>query len=210
MSEFFARRIGGYDEHMLGEVLGCKEGYLLMAQRIPKNSKRILDLGCGTGLELDEIFKVLPSLEVVGIDMCEDMLRVLGEKHPDKSLSLISANYLSYDFGKEEFDCVVSFETMHHFLQDTKISLYKKIKRALSPGGIYIECDYMAKDDKEEKELLSQYEALREQHGIKKEELYHIDIPFSVLHQKELLLGAGFETVEEIFRLGETVMLIAK
>ena len=210
MSEFFARRIWGYDEHMLSEVLGCKEGYRLMADSIPKDVKRILDLGCGTGLELDEIFKVLPNLEVVGIDMCEDMIRVLGEKHPDKNLSLISANYLSYDFGKEEFDCVISFETMHHFLHDTKASLYKKIKRALSSGGLYIECDYMATDDKEEKELLSQYEALREQHGIEKEELYHIDIPFSVSHQKELLLGAGFETAEEIFRLGGTVMLIAK
>ena len=210
MNDFFAKRVDGYDEHMLDEVLGCKEGYHLMAERIPKDAKRILDLGCGTGLELDEIFKVSPNLEVVGIDMCKEMLRVLTEKHQDKNLRLICADYLAEDFGKKNFDCVVSFETMHHFLHNTKASLYKKIRRALRSGGIYIECDYMAIDDKEEKKLLSQYETVRKKHGIKTEELYHIDIPFSVSHQKELLKSAGFETVEEIFRLGGTVMLIAK
>ena len=34
MRGFFAARLEGYDEHMLNEVEGCKEGYEKMAQII--------------------------------------------------------------------------------------------------------------------------------------------------------------------------------
>ena len=61
MSDFFTARVDGYDEHMLRDVEGCKEGYPLMASLIPTNTRRLLDLGCGTGLELDEIFKLYPK-----------------------------------------------------------------------------------------------------------------------------------------------------
>lgn len=39
MSAFFNKRVNSYDEHMLVEVGGCKEGYLKMAELIPKNLK---------------------------------------------------------------------------------------------------------------------------------------------------------------------------
>lgn len=35
MSDFFAARVEGYDEHMLTEVAGCKEGYAEMARLVP-------------------------------------------------------------------------------------------------------------------------------------------------------------------------------
>ena len=111
---------------MLSEVIGCKEGYKLMAENIPNDAKNLLDLGCGTGLELDEIFKIHNSLSVVGIDLSEAMLKRLKGKHPDKDLILISDDYFKVDFGKGKFDTVVSFETMHHFPKNEKIKLYKK------------------------------------------------------------------------------------
>ena len=69
MSDFFAARVEGYDEHMINNVEGCREGYVKMASLIPQNTQKLLDLGCGTGLELDEIFKRFPDVEVVGIDL---------------------------------------------------------------------------------------------------------------------------------------------
>ena len=36
MDDFFAARTEGYDEHMLEEVEGCKEGYAEMARLVPK------------------------------------------------------------------------------------------------------------------------------------------------------------------------------
>ena len=48
MSDFFAARTEMYDEHMLCEVEGCKEGYKKMAGLVPSDCESLLDLGCGT------------------------------------------------------------------------------------------------------------------------------------------------------------------
>lgn len=82
MSSFFERRLGGYEEHMSE----WKDAYGKMAQMIPADAHKILDLGCGTGLELDEIFKLYPSVSVTGIDLCSAMLDRLREKHGDKDI----------------------------------------------------------------------------------------------------------------------------
>ena len=74
MVDFFTERVKLYDRHMLEEVEGCKEGYRRMAQLLPQDCQSLLDLGCGTGLELDEIFKRCPQLRVTGIDLTQAML----------------------------------------------------------------------------------------------------------------------------------------
>ena len=150
MSDFFAARVEGYDEHMINNVEGCREGYVKMASLIPQNTQKLLDLGCGTGLELDEIFKRFPDVEVVGIDLTREMLDKLRLKHPKKNMQLICSDYFKTEFGTNKFDCAVSFETMHHFTPETKIELYRRIYNAVKPGGCYIECDYMV-DPKDKK-----------------------------------------------------------
>ena len=62
MEDFFARRVEEYDEHMLQEVEGCEEGYRQMATLVPGNTLNLLDLGCGTGLELQAIWEKKPIL----------------------------------------------------------------------------------------------------------------------------------------------------
>ncbi|HBM74705.1 MAG TPA: class I SAM-dependent methyltransferase, partial [Clostridiaceae bacterium] len=104
MSDFFTARVDGYDEHMLNEVKGCKEGYVKMAELLPRNTAELLDLGCGTGLELDEIFKINPDINVTGIDLTQAMLDKLKQKHPDKNMSLINANYFDCDLGICKYD----------------------------------------------------------------------------------------------------------
>ena len=85
MADFFAARVDGYDEHMLQSVEGCREGYIKMAQEVWNFAKghndllRLLDLGCGTGLELDEIFKLLPQTVVTGVDLTKEMLEKLRQ-----------------------------------------------------------------------------------------------------------------------------------
>ena len=210
MSDFFTARTEMYDEHMLTEVEGCKEGYAKMASLVPDDVQTLLDLGCGTGLELEAIFGRIPQLKVTGIDLTASMLQKLREKFPDKDMKLICGDYFQLEFGENAFDCAVSFQTMHHFAKDKKLTLYKKIWESLKVGGAYIECDYMVLTQAEEDHWFSENDRLRHEQGIVGDEFYHYDTPCTVDNQIKLLKKAGFDSVEQVFRLENTTMLVAK
>ncbi|MBE6887423.1 MAG: methyltransferase domain-containing protein [Ruminococcaceae bacterium] len=210
MSDFFTARVVGYDEHMINDVEGCKECYKKMATLVPLQTKNLLDLGCGTGLELDEIFKILPHIAVTGIDMTQAMLDELKRKHPDKALNLICDDYFKVDFGISHYDCAVSFQTMHHFDHKSKVSLYSKICNALTDKGCYIECDYMITEQAEENFYYSELARMKKEQGLKEDEFYHYDTPCTIDNQIMLLKKAGFKTVEQVLRIENTTILVAK
>ncbi|MCL2065259.1 MAG: class I SAM-dependent methyltransferase [Candidatus Cloacimonetes bacterium] len=199
MDEFFENRIDSYEEHMLS-LSHIKNGYIKFAELLPENSKYYLNLGCGTGLELVEIFKRFPDIYVTGIDMSQKMLDILHNKFPDKNIYLIKANYLEYDFGNDIYDTVISYQTLHHLEHKTKTNLYKKIFNALVPNGQYIECDYMVFTQEEEDFHFSESEKLRLKQGINNDEIYHFDTPCTVKNQIMMLQKAGFINVKEEWR----------
>lgn len=210
MSDFFTSRVNGYDEHMINDVEGCKEGYIKMAELLPKNVAELLDLGCGTGLELDEIFKRNPHVFVTGVDLTQAMLDRLKLKHPDKNMTLINASYIDYDFGTCKYDAAISFQTMHHFSHEDKIKLYSKIYDTLKENGQYIECDYMVIKQEEEDFYYSESKRIRSELGIPEGEFYHIDTPCTIDNQIEMLRIAGFKTVKMCWREGNTTIITAK
>ena len=210
MSDFFTARVEGYDEHMIANVEGCKEGYPKMASLIPKSTQRLLDLGCGTGLELDEIFKLFPDVSVTGIDLTDEMLQKLREKHPTKKMELICGDYFEVELGEKIYDCCISFETMHHFSHQQKTALYQRIKKALKDGGCYIECDYMVEEQEEEDRLFAENERLRKEQGIPDGVICHFDTPCTIDNQIKMLTVAGFEHTEQVFRIGCTTILVAR
>lgn len=209
MADFFAARVDMYDEHMIEDVGGCKEGYELMPDYVPQKAQRLLDLGCGTGLELEGIFGKLPDLYVTGIDLCSEMLSRLEAKYSGKSLELICGDYFSVQF-ESGFDCAISFQTMHHFRRDKKLILYKKIYEALLPDGVYVECDYMVDTPAQEELWLFENRRIREAMGVGEEEFYHYDIPCCVENQITALESAGFVSVKKVMHIGNTVMLVAR
>lgn len=210
MADFFTARVDGYDEHMLRNVGGCKEGYAKMAELVPEKANNLLDLGCGTGLELDEIFKTLPALSVTGVDLTQAMLDKLKEKHPDKKLNLVCGDYFTVDFGENAFDCAVSFQTMHHFTHEKKTELYRKICKSLKPDGTYIECDYMVENQADEDFYFSENQRLRKEQNISDGEFYHYDTPCTVENQIKMLEKAGFKTAKQVFREDNTTIIVAE
>ena len=210
MSDFFAARIEGYDEHMINEVEGCKEGYEKIAELIPPQTSTLLDLGCGTGLELDFILAKYPSIKVTGIDLSEVMLAKLKKKHAKNSLNLICGDYFITPIGVSNFNVAVSVESLHHFTAERKLRLYKRIFDSLTDKGIYIECDYMVETQAEEDFFMSENARLRAEQNVPEDAFYHYDTPLTVDTQITLLRSAGFTEIEKHFRIGGTVLLTAK
>ena len=70
MAAFFEKRLADYDEHMKTEIMGADEFYKHTAAELPRHAcAEILDLGCGTGLELEEYFLLNPTAHITGIDL---------------------------------------------------------------------------------------------------------------------------------------------
>jgi tRNA (cmo5U34)-methyltransferase len=87
-------------------------------------------------------------------------------------------------------------ESLHHFTEEEKLSLYRKLHSSLRNGGQFILTDYFASSASEESALAEQYLQLRQQQGIEEGVICHFDTPFTVYHETAVLLEAGFSGVE--------------
>ncbi len=197
MDDFFTARVDGYDEHMKSNIEGASKFYNFTASLLPmEKDKRILDLGCGTGLELEELFQMNPYAKVTGIDLTEAMLETLKAKFPDKDITTICGSYFDVPFGEEIYDAAVSVESLHHFTKEQKIPLYKKLNKVLKPGGYFILTDYFAESEEEEVFYGQELLRIRKEQELPDGVFYHYDTPLTVEHEKEALLEAGFTRVE--------------
>ena len=192
MGSFFAARLEDFEEHMSV----WKDCYKWMAQMVPEGTQTLLDIGCGTGLELDEIFRLHPNLAVTGIDFEQAMLDRLLEKHGHRNLRCIQGDYFQVPFGEACFDAAVSFETLHHFKPEKKLLVFKKLYDSLKPGGCYLESDYIAESEEMEEYLFAECARRRKKSGIPEDIFVHFDTPLTLEHEMELLRKAGFGKVE--------------
>lgn len=193
MDDFFAARIDGYDAHMKRDIVGASEFYAYTASVLPGDpGARILDLGCGTGLELEEYFARNPGARVTGIDLSEVMLDALKAKFPDKALTLIRGSYFDVPLGENRYDGAVSVESLHHFPAEMKASLYSRLHAALRNGGVFVLTDYFAESEELERQYFQEFEAMKAEQGLEDGEFYHYDTPLLVEHEMEVLRRAGF------------------
>lgn len=210
MSDFFEARLDGYDEHMRTNIESATEFYPFTASLLPPSeNSRVLDLGCGTGLELEEYYKVCPSAKVVGIDLSRGMLSALKNKLPDKDITCIRGSYFDVPLGQDVFDAAVSVESLHHFTQQEKVPLYAKLLAALKENGYFILTDYFALSEEEEIRHRQTLVAMKAEQGICDNECYHYDTPLTVAHEREALLEAGFASVEVLNQWGATYTIKA-
>lgn len=92
-------------------------------------NKRVVDVGCGTGLFAFMAAK--KGAKVLGIDYSESAIHFAKKKYSHKNLEFKNA-----DFNKEvkdQFDIVVSIGTLEHF--DNPLRTLKKFKQFLKPNG---------------------------------------------------------------------------
>ena len=196
MSDFFEARLEGYDAHMLTNIAAADAFYPFTAAQLPTlENCRILDLGCGTGLELEEFFPRNPTALITGIDLSQGMLAALKEKFPHKAMTLLCGSYFDIPFGTAVFDGAVSVESLHHFTPEQKLPLYQKLHTALKDGAYFILTDYFAQSEEEERLHRQNLLDLKAAQRIEDEEFYHYDTPLTVEHEVQILRRAGFSAV---------------
>ena len=205
MSDFFEARLEGYDEHMMTNIESADKFYPFTAKQLPTAENcHILDLGCGTGLELQEYYKLNPSAKVTGIDLSQGMLSELKRKLSDKDITLILGSYFDVPLGEYIFDAAVSVESLHHFTKEDKVALYTKLHMALKNNGYFILTDYFSLSDEEEQMHRQNLLALKAEQEVADNEYYHYDTPLTVKHETNALVEAGFSSVLVLNNWGAT------
>ena len=213
MADFFDRRAASYEEHMRRSVAEFDDFYKSVAEAIARTKEpiAILDLGCGTGLELGFIFDRAPNCRITAVDLSSEMLAKLSEKHAEKAgqITLVQASFLEFPIGQGRWDYIVSVMAMHHLTPEEKLPLYRAIHKGLKPGGLFIEGDYVV-TEVEEEELLKRYAEFRRMHPEVTNGAYHIDVPSCLETQLRLLLSAGFPKAEICWKGEQAAVFVAQ
>jgi len=119
-------------------------------------SKKVLDIACGSGYG-SEILLEKGAKYVIGCDISEEAINY-GKKHYQKeNMEFITNDIKKLDFSDEEFDCIVSFETLEHVKDQEKVMT--ELKRVLKKGGtLIISTPNLESRDNEEEEANSFHE----------------------------------------------------
>jgi len=204
MGDFFNARASDYDEVHTGHIDGGIATKDLIAHYLPEGARDILDLGCGTGLELPALFVRFPGARVVGIDLAEDMLALLRERCAGFDVETLCMSYFDYDFPPCQFDAVISVMSLHHFTPAQKLDLYTRARSALKPGGVFLNCDYFIQSPLRARLNFLRLALLRHEPGA-----MHFDTPLTAKQEMRVLRRAGFEGVEAAWTNNNTKVIMA-
>lgn len=94
-----------------------------------KNSVKILELGCGTGLLGGQFLNDKTSL--LGIDTSTEMLKVFNEKFKHFNSTSLLLNLEENDLQESGFDLIISSMAFHHLKNPEAMML--KLKKYLKP-----------------------------------------------------------------------------
>ncbi|MBI5432898.1 MAG: class I SAM-dependent methyltransferase [Planctomycetes bacterium] len=103
-----------------------------LLSHLPPGSRRVLDLGCGTGFFLAELDQKRPG--AIGLDISHAMLRVSEQYVP--GARLVTADAEKLPFRERSFDAIFCKGSLHHTRDH--IGFLANCRRALSRDGVLI------------------------------------------------------------------------
>jgi len=97
-----------------------------------ENHINILDLGCGSGLNLKMFTE--RGYSAIGIDISSEMLKVARKVCPEALL--INDNFLEDNLFEESFEAVLSKASIHNFTKPDAMKALNKVYRILKDKGV--------------------------------------------------------------------------
>jgi len=95
---------------------------------------KVLDAACGEGYGTALLATAASS--ATGVDLSEAAVEHARARYPSDRTRFLVSDCLELPFDDDEFDCVVSFETLEHL--DDHQGLMKEFRRVLKPSGFLL------------------------------------------------------------------------
>lgn len=121
------------------------EGEGVLLEHLPRDVRRILDLGTGDGRLLALLEADRTELLGVGLDFSELMLGAARARFTgDDRVELVKHDLAEPLPALGRFDAVVSSMAIHHLEHERKRSLYGEVFDLLNPGGVFANFEHVA------------------------------------------------------------------
>jgi len=121
------------------------EGESVLLEHVPRDVRRVLDLGTGDGRLLALLQIERHEMVGVGLDLSELMLEAARTRFAaDERIELVQHDLAEPLPALGRFDAVVSSMAIHHLEHERKRSLYGEIFDLLVPGGTFANFEHVA------------------------------------------------------------------
>lgn len=123
----------------LGRFIGS-----VVKKRFPQLApRRILDLGCGPGIETLGLCDIFPDAEVHGLDLSAPFLRFAHAWAEDagRTVHYRQGDAQRTGYPDAHFDLIVSHILFHETWHDQVPRIFAEMRRLLAPGGVFLSAD---------------------------------------------------------------------
>jgi tRNA (cmo5U34)-methyltransferase len=121
------------------------EGESVLLEHVPRDARRILDIGTGDGRLLALLRIDRHEMLGVGVDFSELMLKAARQRFADEErIELVKHDLAEPLPALGRFDAVVSSMAIHHLEHERKRSLYGEVFGLLEPGGVFANFEHVA------------------------------------------------------------------
>lgn len=212
---FSARVAAVFDDMLLRSVPMYVESQRMVAEMaadfaVPGTN--VYDLGCSTGTTLLSLDQCVPrEVKFIGVDNSEDMLKKCRDKLAKhrftRAHELLCAD-LNDGVPIENASLVTMILTLQFIRPLYRERLIEKILRGLNQNGALILVEKVLGEDSHFNRLfIKYYYDFKKRNGYteleiaqKREALENVLIPYKLLENRELLLGAGFRYCDVFFK----------
>ena len=109
-----------------------------LVDRFAPSPRRILDVGCSTGISTAYLAAAYPSTPIVGVDLSPHFLSVAKDTtaRTFPGVKFVHANAERLPFGDESFDLICMSYVTHELPGDASQRILEECKRVLAPEGV--------------------------------------------------------------------------
>ncbi|PKL75650.1 MAG: methyltransferase [Candidatus Melainabacteria bacterium HGW-Melainabacteria-1] len=208
----FADTIEHFDRHILQSIPNCQaqRDYIATLARFFLHAQaQVVEIGVSTGALARAVLERTPErpLTYLGIDVEPQMVAAARRNLAhDSRFSALEANVADVSF--ESPALVISYYTLQFIPQMERIALTRRIYEALEPGGAMILYEKTLGENARVQDMMTQlYYDFKAAQGLSPEAILNkavalrgVSMPLSLEGNRQLLLDAGFNCIELLYR----------
>ena len=173
-----------------------------------KDIQTALDLGCSTGIGLEQLAEPYPKGFFVGVDASSAMVKEAASRLQEKKNIYVREMDLRHEFPKGNYHLVTAILTLQFIPLESRLRVIKSVYECVHPGGAFLLVEKVLGSDPVIHDLLvNQYYNYKSDNGYTAEQienkrfsLENVLVPVTSDWNKDMLRHCGFDRVESFWR----------